>query len=536
MKKLLQITILGLFTAISAMAQSGFPESGTCGENLTWHLDIESGVLTVSGTGDMTTFYQAPWHYMFVKQANIDDGVTSIGHSAFRDCFYLTSVSIPNSITSIGNSAFSSCRSLTSVAIPDSVTSIGISAFSYCRSLSSIDIPNSVTSIGKGAFYYCSNLTSINVDAANSHYLSMDGVLYDKDKTTLIQHPAGKTGAFSIPNSVTSIETRGFSDCSGLSSVDIPDSVESIGDYAFSGCSGLSSVTIPNSVKSIGNYAFSGCSGLTSIDISTSITSIGFQTFSYCTGLTSIDIPNSVISIGRDAFFSCTSLSSVTISSSVTDIEDSAFRCCLGLISIEVDAANFHYSSMDGVLYNKDQTTLVQYSTGKTGAFTVPNSVTSIGNRAFYYCSGLTSVDIPNSVTSIGGEAFYDCSGLTEITLRAVVPPAVKVVTFDHVNVSSITMYVPLESLEDYQNIYPWSRFNLQGVVFSAVAENTLEGISVFAQDREIIISGIEQPKVSVYDVNGRIVASGAMNRITVAKAGIYLVCVKGCAIKVPVL
>jgi len=169
-----------------------------------------------------------------------------------------------------------------------SVTSIGNSAFFGCTDLTSVTIPNSVTSIGGSAFYGCTGLTSIDVASDNSNYCSVDGVLFNKDKTTLIQYPGGKQGAYTIPNSVTSIGNYAFEICTGLTSVTIPNSVTSIGHYAFLYCRSLTSVTIPNSVTSIGYFAFSYCSGLTSVTIGNSVTSIGNGAFEDCKGLTDI--------------------------------------------------------------------------------------------------------------------------------------------------------------------------------------------------------------------------------------------------------
>ena len=171
-------------------------------------------------------------------------------------------------------------------------------------------------------------------------------------------------------------------------------SVTSIGESAFESCTSLTSLIIPNSVTSIGNYAFSGCSGLTSVTIGNSVTSIGKYAFSDCSGLTSVTIPNSVTSIGKYAFSDCS-----------------------GLTEINVDENNTVYSSIDGVVFNKSQTELVCYPGGKQGAYIIPNSVTSIGEYAFDYCSGLTSVTIGNSVTSIGKYAFWGCTGLTSVTI-----------------------------------------------------------------------------------------------------------------------
>ena len=315
-------------------------DSGTCGakgSNLTWTLDSE-GVLTISGSGDMHGYgsSDAPWYgsRSRVKSAVIAEGVTSIGESAFENCRSLTSVTIPNSVTSIGWSAFFYCKSLTSVTIPDSVTSVGAYAFLGCTSLTSVTIPNSVTSIGGGAFAWCTSLTGIWVTEGNSHYSSdASGVLFSKDKTTLVQYP-GAFAAYAIPDSVTSIGAGAFGGCTSLTSVTIPDSVTSIGQHAFNGCRSLTSVTIPDGVTSIGAYAFSECSSLTSVTIPDSVTSIGGIAFGNCKSLTSVTIPDSVTSIGGGAFQGCISLTSVTIPDSVTSIGDGAFASCTSLTDV----------------------------------------------------------------------------------------------------------------------------------------------------------------------------------------------------------
>ena len=298
-----------------------------------------------------------------------------------------TELTIPSeldgyTVTSIGGSAFKYCNFL-SAKIPDSVTSIGISAFYSCDSLTSVTIPNSVTSIGEMAFYNCTSLTNITVANSNPNYSSENGVLFNKDKTTLIQYPTGKTDiSYTIPASVTTIRNFAFIGCGSLTSIDIPDSVTSIGGVAFSNCTSLQSVTIPDSVTSIGYRAFQYCGSLTSIDIPASVTSIGESAFFCCSSLMSVTIPGSVISIGDSAFAYCNTLTNVTISDGVTTIEGSAFAYCTSLTSIDI-----------------------------------PNSVTSIGASAFEYCESLTSIDIPGSVISIGDSAFAYCNTLTNVTI-----------------------------------------------------------------------------------------------------------------------
>ena len=257
--------------------------------------------------------------------------------------------------------------------------------------------------------------------------------------------------------SVTSIGYSAFADCSGLTSVTIPNSVTSIGNNAFYGCSALTSITIPNSVTSIGDGAFAGCSNLTSVTIGNSVTSIGDYAFSGCSGLTSIVVEegnsiydsrencNAIIETNSNTLVA--GCKNTTIPNSITSIGDYAFYGCSGLTSVTI--GNSVTSIGDGAF---------DACFGLT-SITIPNSVTSIGNNAFYGCSALTSVTIGNSVTSIGERAFSYCSGLTSVTCKAVNLPEMGTSVFKNAPIAAATLYVPEVSLELYQAAEQWKEF-----------------------------------------------------------------------------
>ena len=321
-------------------------------------------------------------------------------------------------------------------------------------------------------------LMTILALTASAHDFVVNGIYYNKNGneatvtyrgTSYSQYSDEYSGNVVIPStvkyngttySVTSIGNYAFAGCKGLTSVTIRYSVTSIGNQAFEGCSGLTSVTIPNSVTSIGGGAFSGCSGLTSVTIPNSVTSIGSGAFSGCSGLTSVDIPNSITEIGNYAFEYCSGLTSVTIPNSVTSIGDDAFWNCSGLTSIVVDSENTKYDSRD------NSNAIIETATNTLIAgcknTTIPNSVTSIGDDAFYNCGGLTSVTIPNSVTYIGWAAFSGCSGLTEIRSKIVNVRNVSMGTsvFYNVPKSSCTLKVPIGTATAYRNANQWKDFS----------------------------------------------------------------------------
>ncbi|MCC8169138.1 MAG: leucine-rich repeat domain-containing protein [Oscillospiraceae bacterium] len=417
----LALTMLCAF--VPCVHAAAIIDSGTCGDNLTWTFD-SNGTLTISGTGDMDDyrFYEnyyktyttlegyssfiVPWHDYSENIRNVSisdkvtsigswafpyctdltyieipDSVTSIGDSAFYDCTGLTDVEISNSVTSIGEHAFYDCIRLTSIKIPDSVTTIGASAFNNCYNLASVTIPDSVTSIGDCAFEYCSltNVTIpdsvvsigkgafsgcgsliITVDENNAYYSSEDGILFNKDKKTLMVYAKDKIETiYTIPSSVTVIDDHAFQGCYSLTSITIPDNVTSIGEQAFWGCSSLSSITIPDSITDIVSYTFYSCSGLTSVTIGNNVTSIGEQAFYWCRSLTSVTMGNNVASIDEWAF-QATSLTDVYYSGSKDEwsvIEIGDFNTCLTNADIHYNAVGTASPMIDDVSVIADDET-----------------------------------------------------------------------------------------------------------------------------------------------------------------------------------
>ncbi len=330
--------------------------------------------------------------------------VTSIDNKAFYECSNLMSIALPDSVTSIGERAFWHCNSLTNIAIPDSLTEIGNYAFYGCSSLASIIIPDSVTSIGDLIFYGCDQLPSI--------------LLSTEEKILFRYSPSNTVTSYMIPDTVIYIAGGAFCNCDTLLNIMIPNSITSICNSTFYGCSGLTNIVIPDSVTFIGDNAFYGCSSLTGITIPNSVTSIGSDAFYRCSSLTNITIPNSVNSIGSYAFSSCSNLTSITIPDGVTSIGYNAFHGCSSLIGINVESNNQNYSSIDGVLFNKYQTVLIQYPKGKKDvSYSISDSVTSIEDYAFSNCNSITNIIISDSVTSIGNGAFLRCSNLVSITI-----------------------------------------------------------------------------------------------------------------------
>ncbi len=324
-------------------------------------------------------------HCVSLGSVIIPDSVTIIEAGVFYACTGLTNITIGNGVEIIGNMAFYSCTSLTNAAIPDGVTSIS-SAFTDCSSLVSISLGNNIKDI-TGAFVRCANLARIV-----------------------------------IPDSVTSVGDMAFAGCTRLTEITLPNGVTSIGDSAFSDCRSLPALVLPGALTNIGQYAFDYCTSLVDLSLPNGVTRIGQYSFKDCTSLANLTIPDSVTTIGWAAFSRCVGLTNVTIGKGVTSIEPWAFTRCSNLKTISVDELNSSFSSVDGVLFDKDQTVLLKFPEGKSGSYLIPGSVTNIANYAFQDNASLSGLIIPGSVTSIGSQAFASCPNLASLYFQGDAP------------------------------------------------------------------------------------------------------------------
>ena len=493
--------------------------------------------------------------------------VTAIGENAFSSHEKLQSIQFPSTLTTIGEGAFSYCEKLKSVSFPTycELSSVGRHAFWGCKSLTSFSFPmrlgGPIINIGAYAFLLCTQLQSVQLTYVRS--IGM-GAFADCSSLTSV----------TIPNSVTSIGDGAFSGCRSLTSLTIPESITSIGEKGFNGCTSLeivvwnaknctlsstplfpdspiksftfgpqvdtipeyiccynsiTSVTIPENVEIIGAGNFRGCDLLETVIWNakncTKEQELDWNivwTFQFLP-ITSFTFGSQVETIPEHICAFCMGLTSVNIPSSVTKIGEGAFQGCISLTSIEVAAGNMNYCSVNGVLFDKDKTTLIQYPLGNDhteyvipnsvtsiwntafsdcqsltsieipnsvtsigdGVFaactnltsvTIPNSVTSIGTGAFHFCESLVSVTIGNNVTSIGGWAFYGCSDLTAITCEATIPPVCGEDVFGEVD-KSIPLYVPKESINAYKNADQWKDFtNIYAIGSSPTAISNVQG------------------------------------------------------------
>ncbi len=350
-----------MFVSFAPIVNAAVVDSGKCGDKVNWELD-DAGILTISGTGDMYDY----------------DSYHS-DKSPFEDNHNIKKIIIQDGVTSIGSESFLYCRNITEISIPDSVTKIGTEAFSYCNELTSIDISSNVTDIGNCAFTCCRKL-NYTVDKNNPNYCCVDGVLFNKDKTILLNYPICNTAtSYVIPNTVKSLGDYSFAYCPYLADITIPDSVTTIGDRVFHSCTAITSITIPGSVKSMGELVFGYCKDLTDVNFLEGVTCIGQQEFLFCDSLETLNLPSTINEIGWGAFNNCKKLEEIT-----------------------VDENNSNFYAVDGVLIDSRSRELICYPEAKPEtSYEIPSGVTRILNCAFKDAKNLKTITIPASVILI---------------------------------------------------------------------------------------------------------------------------------------
>ena len=368
--------------------------SGTCGDNLTWTLNLDNGALVVSGYGDMYNYSSAvdfPWYQYASSITNVTlpSGLTNIGNFAFYGCSSLSAIILPANVTSIGYSAFNSCSSLTSVIIPESVISMDNYAFYGCSSLSSVTLGTNLSSMGDYVFFNCGQLAELNILATTPPAITTYTFDYARASSMTINLPEGSRDAY-------------MNDANW----------KLLLDGEISGTCGDNLTWYLNMSEGVLNI--SGYSAMYDYNSSDDVPWNNYREY-----ITAISIPDGMTNIGDYAFWNCYNLTSLTIGQNVSNIGNYALYGCFALTEINVASGNSTFSSENGVLYNTDKTTLIQYPIGKTeGTYTIPSNVNRIGNTAFSYSPNLASVSIPGSVTNIGVEAFSYCTALNAVSFQ----------------------------------------------------------------------------------------------------------------------
>jgi hypothetical protein len=443
----------------------------------------------------------------------VDDGVLK------KYAGLAINVVIPSDVYAIADIAFYGSR-ITSVVMGETLQSIGRQAFAECRNLESVSIPASVTYIGDDAFDRA-GVSAINVAAGNAVYSSVDGVLFTKDKSQLLQYPMEKTAAaYNIPDGVEKIRERAFHNNNSLESVSIPASVKYIGDDAFD-LAGVSAINV-----AAGNTAYSSADGVLFTKDKSWLMHYPMRKTA-----AAYNIPDGVESIRTRAFRDNNFLQSVTVPASVRSIEYIAFESCQSLRSIEVSEANAVYASVDGMLLNKSKTELIRYPGGKPGKVVIPASVTDIGWICFWNCTKPDSMLIPASVQKIEPD-FGNFHNLRHMAVYWSQPLAVPDDLFKSVNLSNTTLSVPPGRKALYQSATVWKKF---GRIVERSTDTGLEeaialpSLTVRSSAEGLRLSGLRVgDDIKVYSIAGQLIyickATATEQVVPLSERGIVIV------------
>lgn len=565
---------IGLFCALFAIAQTAFTQNEP---NYWFSAEVQSGQTLyfkrVSYSDSLRVQIVPPNKYW---RTGTPPSETQYNYNGYDkpsgDLIIPESVvynGIPRKVVELGDRAFIGCSGLTSVSISDSVNTIGIGAFYSCTSMSSITLGKSITSIGSGAFGPVDEipLTRVNYngtieqwcnitfESSDANPLSRASHLYiNNAEVTEVTFPEGvdliKDYVFygcigltsvNLAQSITSIGEDAFHGCTGLTSLLLPDGVISIGKGAFSYCTRLISLILPESLTSIGESAFSHCTGLTSIILPTGVTSIEPLTFSECTSLTTISVSNSLINIGWSAFSNCSNLTSFTMPSGVKKIGSGAFGSCNGLSTITLplsldtlESGAFHYCTNLVSLQIEAKNIKIEgqprdddmpfYGCTALRNVVFGDSVRIIPNKLLVDEESITSVTLGPSVVQIGSKTFKGCSQLTTIRSRAEWPPIITENTFEEVPAYA-DIIVPCGMVPRYREANYWNEFQRITEDCSAIGDvYDMQDVRVCVIDGCIVVEGVNNTEIEVFDMIGRMVVSTKDNRINVPTNGTYMI------------
>lgn len=443
----------------------------------------------------------------------IPSSVVTIGDDAFADCSALVSVSLPDSLTTLGERAFSWCTSLTSLDIPDSVTGIGFSAFGGCTGLVHLSFGTGLAEVGRSVLRGVTLLDADGVTEVEPTVGNLIGSVFDGSGGVLIRQsgPAARTGTtggctWTLKGASLFISGNG--------------AMADYGDYRTAPWGDdITDAVIGEGITAVGAYAFAGCGNLVSVSLPSTLLSVGAGAFGGCDSLTGIIIPDSVRSIGDDAFFN-SGLESVVIPDSVEGIGTAAFGVCLSLAAIEVSGSNAVYRSIDGVLFDKDGGTLIQYPAGRAGAsYPVPEGVTSIGDWAFGYCVPVETVSLPSTLLRIGESAFESCVSLGSVVIPDGVETVERYAFFYCTSLRSVSISDSVTYIGDMVfygcTSLEWIRFsdsleeldgNLfgeYGTVFLLASASGKEAAELAQLINGIIVGSVDAAEHPEADVNG---------------------------------
>lgn len=401
--------------------------------------------VTFASNSKLTAIGKSAFASSSLSSVAIPASVISIGDAAFAQHFLAPLASVTfaedSQLRTIGEEAFKGTYRLKSIDLPEQLTSLG--AFAFMGSgLEQVTIPASLTSFGAGAFAACHSLTAITVEEANTVYTDVDGVVYDKAKTTLIEYPAGNTRSdYTVLNTVTALKEDAFYGSWNLYTVYLPESLQEIRREAFFDCQGLNYIQIPDNVIQISNHAFAQCWNLTSVYLNdtSKLPRISYEAFAYC-GLQSFRVPANVSTMAQGAFTGCYNLTSFTFAanSKLESISAYMFDGCDNLQSITFEEGSALSSIQAHGLEGMRKLTSVDFGDAK---------ITNIDNFAFRFCESLTRVDLPEGVTEIGRYAFYYCTSLNEVSI----PKSVEFIgRFAFLGTQNLNVYFASETLPAY--------------------------------------------------------------------------------------